>query len=136
VGPRNSKYLPVQSTQMSTANGSADVDAFMKALGHPLQAEIEAVRSIIKQNRKIDERVKWNAPSFFYKDDLATIHVKATQHVHLIFHHPAIVKIRSVYLEGDYRDRRMMYFENMDEIKVRKKELTRIIKELVATMDR
>jgi hypothetical protein len=119
---------------MNIENKTAEVNAFMKQLEHPLKAEIEAVRAIIKINKKIAERVKWNAPSFFYTDDLATIHVKARQHVHVIFHHPAIVKIKSKLLEGDYKDRRMMYFENMKEVKARKKELTRIIDELVALM--
>jgi len=119
----------------NSENKTTDVDAFMLELSHPLKAEIEAVRSIIKANPKIAERVKWNAPSFFYVDDLATIHVKAQQHVHLIFHHPAIVKIKSAFLEGDYKDRRMMYFESMKEVKARKKELTRIIHELVELMN-
>jgi len=117
---------------MNPENKTADVNAFMKQLDHPLKDAIEAVRDIIKSNPNISERVKWNAPSFFYTDDLATIHVKARQHVHLIFHHPAIVSIQSEFLEGDYKDRRMMYFESMKEVKARKKELTRIIKELVA----
>lgn len=117
---------------MNPENKTADVNAFMKQLDHPLKDAIEAVRDIIKSNPDISERVKWNAPSFFYTDDLATIHVKARQHVHLIFHHPAIVSIQSEFLEGDYKDRRMMYFESMKEVKARKKELTRIIKELVA----
>jgi uncharacterized protein YdhG (YjbR/CyaY superfamily) len=116
---------------MNSENKTDEVNTFMQQLEHPLKAEIEAVRAIIKANHKIAERIKWNAPSFFYTDDLATIHVKARQHVHLIFHHPAIVKIKSTLLEGDYKDRRMMYFENMKEVKARKKELTRIIKELV-----
>ena len=117
---------------MKNENNTSEVNAFLKQLAHPLHAEIEAVRAIIKSNSKIAERVKWNAPSFFYTDDLATIHVKARQHVHLIFHHPAIVSIQSEFLEGDYKDRRMMYFESMKVVKARKKELTRIIKELVA----
>ncbi len=117
---------------MNPENKTADVNAFMNQLDHPLKDAIEAVRDIIKSNPNISERVKWNAPSFFYTDDLATIHVKARQHVHLIFHHPAIVSIQSEFLEGDYKDRRMMYFESMKEVKARKKELTRIIKELVA----
>ncbi len=120
---------------MNTENRTEGVSAFLKQLEHPLKVEIEAVRAIIRSNPKICERIKWNAPSFFYVDDLATIHVKAKQHVHLIFHHPAIVKIKSALLEGDYKDRRMMYFENMKEVKTRKKELTRIIDELVKLMD-
>lgn len=119
---------------MKSENKTADVDAFMLELIHPLKDEIEAVRAIIKANHKIAERVKWNAPSFFYVEDLATIHVKAQQHVHLIFHHPAIVKVNSTLLEGDYKDRRMMYFENMKEVKAHKKELIKIINELVDLM--
>lgn len=117
-----------------TENKTQEVNDFLAELEHPLKAEIEAVRVIIKAHPKISERVKWNAPSFFYIEDLATIHVKAKQHVHLIFHHPAIVKVKSALLEGDYKDRRMMYFENMKEVKARKKELTRIVKELVDLM--
>jgi len=120
---------------MNTENRTEEVNAFLEQLEHPLKAEIEAVRAIIKANSKICERVKWNAPSFFYVDDLATIHVKAKQHVHLNFHDPAIVKIKSALVEGDYKDRRMMYFENMKEVKARKKELTRIINELVDLMN-
>jgi uncharacterized protein YdhG (YjbR/CyaY superfamily) len=120
---------------MNNENRTADVNDFMQQLDHPLKAEIELVRAIIKANRKIAERIKWNAPSFFYVDDLATIHVKARQHVHLIFHHPAIVKIKSKYLEGDYKDRRMMYFSNAKEIRSRKQELARIMNELVTLME-
>ena len=121
---------------MNSENNSAEVDAFMKKLNHPLQEEIEAVRAIIKKaNKKIAERVKWNAPSFFYTDDLATIHVKAQQHVLLIFHHPAIVKIKSALLEGDYKDRRMMYFTGMKEVNARKKELIKIVNGLIKIMD-
>jgi uncharacterized protein YdhG (YjbR/CyaY superfamily) len=120
---------------MNNENRTADVNDFMQQLDHPLKAEIELVRAIIKTNRKIAERIKWNAPSFFYIDDLATIHVKARQHVHLIFHHPAIVKIKSKYLEGDYKDRRMMYFSNAKEIRSRNQELARIMNELVTLME-
>jgi len=119
---------------MNSENKTDDVNAFMQQLDHPMKAEIEAVRAIIKANPKIAERIKWNAPSFFYLDDLATLHVKTKQQVHLIFHHPAIVKIKSLLLEGDYKDRRMMYFVNMKEIRARKKELTRIIQELIDLM--
>ena len=120
---------------MNSEHKTDEVNTFMQQLEHPLKAEIEAVRAIIKANHKIAERIKWNAPSFFYTDDLATIHVKAKQHVHLIFHHPPIVKIKSALLEGDYKDRRMMYFINMKEVNARKKELIKIVNGLIKIMD-
>jgi uncharacterized protein YdhG (YjbR/CyaY superfamily) len=109
------------------------VKAFMKALKHPLKKEIEAVRSIIrKSNTKISERIKWNAPSYYASEDLVTFNPRDEGRVHLVFHHPAIVKIKSSLLEGNYKDRRMMYFTDMNEVKKKKKELERIMSELVA----
>jgi hypothetical protein len=48
------------------------VDEFLENLSHPLKAEIEAVRSIIKGvNKNINEEIKWNAPSFNLSLELA-----------------------------------------------------------------
>ena len=112
------------------------VDEFMKKLVHPLKAEIEVVRTIIKNsNPKIAERIKWNAPSYYYKEDLATFNPRAEQHVHIVFHHKLIPEIKSDLLEGDYKDRRMTYLRNMKEIKAHKKELERIMNDLVKRID-
>ena len=105
---------------------------WMQQLEHPLKAEIDAVRTIIKAgNSNIKERIKWNAPSYYSTEDIVTFNHRATQHVHLIFHHPSIVKIKSALLEGDYKDRRMLYLPDMKAIKANKKELQRIINESV-----
>jgi len=101
-------------------------------MDHPLKKEIEAVRNIIKQaDNKIKEQVKWNAPSFFYRQDLATFNPRMQTAVHIVFHHPDIVKIKSPLLEGDYKDRRMMYLHNTEEVHSNKIALENIIKELV-----
>jgi uncharacterized protein YdhG (YjbR/CyaY superfamily) len=110
---------------------------YMKNLAHPLKPEIEAVRKIIKTaNRKIAERIKWNAPSYYYKQDLVTFNLRATRHVHLVFHHPAIVEIKSDLLQGDYKDRRVIYLRNMQEVKRSKKDLENIMSELVTFIDK
>ena len=112
------------------------VNEYMSKLNHPLKTEMEAVRLIIKNaNSKIAERIKWNAPSYYYKEDLVTFNPRATQHVHLVFHHPAIVHIKSNLLEGDYKDRRMMYLSNTQEVKANKKELEKIMTELMEMID-
>jgi uncharacterized protein YdhG (YjbR/CyaY superfamily) len=108
------------------------VNDWMNKLEHPLKAEINAVRKIIKEsNSNINERIKWNAPSYYSKEDIVTFNHRATEHVHLIFHHPTIVKIKSALLEGDYKDRRMLYLPDMKAVKANKKELQRIINESV-----
>ncbi len=108
------------------------VNDWMNKLEHPLKAEIDTVRKIIKEsNKNIQERIKWNAPSYYSTEDIVTFNHRATEHVHLIFHHPTIVKIKSALLEGDYKDRRMLYLPDMKAVKANKKELQRIVNESV-----
>jgi hypothetical protein len=112
------------------------VDDFMLQLQHPLYAEIEMLRNIIKAtNKKIVERVKWNAPSYFYKNDLATIHVKETKQILLIVHEASVVHIQSPLLQGNYSNRRLMYLADAKAIKANTKEIKRIFSVLVTNMD-
>ncbi len=112
------------------------VDQYMAKLDHPLKAEVEALRAIIKGvNPGITEQIKWNAPSYRYKDYIATFNLRATQHVHLVFHNPAIASISSPILEGDYPDRRMAYFRDMQDVEAKKAALQAVVKSLVERMD-
>lgn len=112
------------------------VAAYMDQLQHPLKAEIEAVRSIIKNaNTAIKERVKWNAPSYYTSTDLLTFNPRLQTKVHLVFHHIAIVQIASDLLEGDYKDRRMMYFTDMADVEAKKAVLENILNEYVKLVD-
>jgi uncharacterized protein YdhG (YjbR/CyaY superfamily) len=117
---------------------SAEVSAFLDDLDHPLRAEVDEVRGIILgASRKLSERVKWNAPSYHYKQDLLTFNLHATDRVHLVFHTAAITRVESDLLEGKgkYNDRRMVFLANRAAIKAHKKELQRVIAELVRLMD-
>ena len=113
------------------------VDEFMDKLEHPLKAEVQVLRGIIKGvHPNITEQIKWNAPSYSYKDYIATFNLRAQQHVHLIFHNPAIASIQSDILEGDYPDRRMVYFLDMDDIKAKQAALEYVVQELINIMDK
>ena len=120
----------------NAAEGSKEVNLYMQALEHPLKKEIEFVRKIIlESNPNILEQVKWNAPSFRHKYDFVTFHVRSLDKVHLIFHHPYIVQINSPLLQGDYKDRRMVYMKNKVEIDAASKELQRIIRQWVELVE-
>jgi hypothetical protein len=123
------------STKLSD---SEQVELYMKTLStHPLLAEVEALRGILKKSSaKLNERIKWNAPSYYYKEDIVTFGPRKENKVLLVFHHPYIVKIKSELLEGDYKDRRLAWFSNMKEIKSNKKNLTNIMKLLVEAIDK
>lgn len=112
------------------------VAEYMDRLDHPLKREIEAVRAIIKSvDSGIGERIKWNAPSYYYREDMVTFHLRATEHVHLVFHHPSIETIASPLLQGEYKGRRMAYFKTMEEVRQGEEELKRVLKRLVANIE-
>jgi len=109
------------------------VNEFLENLSHPLKAEIEAVRSIIKGvNKDINEEIKWRAPSFNYKGEyLVTFNLWEEKRIHLVFHNPQISKVKSKLLEGDYKDRRMAYFADMQDVKLKKSLLEKALKDLI-----
>ena len=109
------------------------VDEFLENLNHPLKAEVEALRSIIKGvNKGINEEIKWKAPSFNFKGEyLVTFNLRDEKRVHLVFHNSMIAKVKSELLEGDYVDRRMAYFADMKDIKAKKPMLEKALEDLI-----
>lgn len=122
----------------SVKPGDAEkVARYMDAFTHPLKKEMEAVREIIKNsNAGIGERIKWNAPSYYYIDDIVTFGPIKSDKILLVFHHPFIEKVRSKILAGDYKGRRLVYLDSMKAIRANKKELERIINEITDFIDK
>lgn len=122
---RKKKPSPVSRTDK--------VDEFMAALDHPLKREVQTLREIIKgANKEITEEIKWKAPSFIYKGEyLVTFNLRDMSRVHLVFHNPLIPQVKSNLLEGDYKDRRMAYFTDMQDVKAKKSTLQKALKELI-----
>lgn len=118
----------------SKLTDTEQVAAYMQALDHPLKPEVEAVRSLIKAAGPLSERIKWNAPSYYYKEDFVTFNLHDPSAIRLIFHHPAIVGIASPLLEGDWKDRRIAYIRSGQEVDAKKEELQRIIREWIKVM--
>src|SRR6185503_3673206 len=108
------------------------VDEFMAQLDHPFKAEVQMVRDIIKGvNKNITEEIKWAAPSFSYKGYLVTFNLWEKKRVLLIFHNGAILKDKSGILEGSYPDRRLLYFADKKDIKVKQAALEDLIKQWI-----
>jgi hypothetical protein len=116
-----------------TAGNTAQVDEFMDQLDHPLKAEVEMVRKIIKDvNPEIVEQIKWKAPSFSYKGEyLVTFNLWERKRIHLVFHNPMIARVKSKLLEGDDDERRMAYFTDQDDIRLKTPALQKALQDLI-----
>ena len=127
---------PTPKTRKPKRTGTEEVDAFMAALDHPFKAEVQAVRAIIKGvHPGITEQIKWQAPSFSYQGYLVTFNLWARQHVHLVFHNGALLNDTTGLLEGDYPDRRMLYFKDMAEVQAKQAALVEFIRTWIRLMD-
>lgn len=128
---------PLEPLKPVKQTDAAIVDAYMHKLSHPLKAAAETLRIIIKKaGKQLSERIKWNAPSYYYKEDILTFNFGDPKCIRIIFHHPSIVKIKSPLLEGNYKDRRIVYIKDAAAVKANKKELETIIKQSIAMVEK
>ena len=79
---------------------SAEVDAFMASLEHPLAPQVEKVRSaILGVDSRVNESIKWNAPSFFIEDHFATFNLHYPDRIQIVLHAGAKVNPDAKQLE-------------------------------------
>lgn len=105
------------------------VDDFLIETAHPQLRLINDIRLLIKNtSSQLSERIKWNAPSYHLNEtDIVTFGPLNRKNIMLVFHHPSIILFDSSYLEGNYKDRRLMYFKE-DSLN---KEQSHILKEII-----
>jgi hypothetical protein len=129
--------MEVRTMVNTDVNKPDDVDAYMARLDHPLKAEVQALREIIKGvDPQITEQVKWNAPSFSYKGYMATFNLRPREHVHLVWHNGVVLQDPGGLLEGSYPDRRMTYFTGMADVEAKRPALEGLVRRWVELMDR
>lgn len=121
-----------------------DVDGFMARLDHPRKAEIEALRAIIRgADPRIHESIKWNAPSFSVGEHFATLKLRPSETVQIVFHTGAKVKPNATPITVDdplgllqwaAPDRCVATFADMQEIEARRSALVTIARQWIAQM--
>ena len=110
-------------------NINSKVDDFLEKKAHPLTAEIDAVRKIIlATDPKVEETIKWSAPTFMYKGNIASFFMNAKKFVSLMFHKGALIPDKSGLLQGDGKEARTARFEGVEDIENKKDALQGVIR--------
>jgi hypothetical protein len=125
------------------------VTAHIKKLDPSFGKIIEAIRQIVlKTDKEIGERIKWNNPSFYYTGEMKPFDTKEykreiivmnlfKERIMLVFPSGAKVNDRSGLLEGDYKDgRRITIFKDMKDVKSKEKLLQAVIKKWLTLVDK
>lgn len=83
-------------------NRDPGVDAWFESYDNPQKELVQAVRRVILDaDPRITETIKWKAPTFMYKGNLASFYPRSTQHVSLMFHTGAVLPDPTGLLEGE-----------------------------------
>lgn len=112
------------------------VDTWFKKKKHPLEAEMQRLREIIlATSHKVTEELKWSAPTFIYKGNIASFFPNAKKQASLMFHKGALINNPSGLLEGDGKEARVARFADLKDIERKKSALQKVIKEWMKMMD-
>ena len=109
------------------------VDAWFENYDNPQKDLVQAVRELILDtDPRITEVIKWQAPTFMYKGNLASFYPRSTKHVSLMFHTGAFLSDPSGVLEGDGDTSRVLRILDYDDLAVKADALRGLIASWIA----
>lgn len=104
------------------------VDDWFDAYDNPMKPAVQRVREIILEtDDRIAESIKWKAPTFEYKGNIASFYPRAKQHVSLMFHRGAMIPGEHPLLEGDGATSRVAKFASVEDVDARRGELEAVV---------
>jgi uncharacterized protein YdhG (YjbR/CyaY superfamily) len=114
----------------------ADVDAWFERYDNPMKPVVQRMREIVLDaDPRMDETIKWQAPTFTYKGNLASFYPKSKQHASLMFHVGAQIPGTFPRLEGTGDTSRVMKVGTLDEAEAARPELESIVRAWCAWRD-
>ena len=70
-----------------SGNRDSVVDAWFEKYDNPQKDLVQSVRQVILDtDPRITETIKWQAPTFMYRGNIASFYPKTKTHVSLMFH--------------------------------------------------
>ncbi len=110
-------------------NRNPEVDAWFERYDNPMKAAVQRVREIaLAADPRVTEAVKWQAPTFMYKGNIASFFPKAKMHVSLMFHQGAAIPGQHPLLEGEADVGRSAKFVSLDDVERRRPALEAVIR--------
>ena len=112
------------------------VDAYMQELENPLKDIWEQIRDIVLGvDPRIEEDIKWSAPTFVYKGNMATFNPRAKKFVNLTFHTGALISDPESVLDGDAKEARVFRVQGSEDLSVKRAGLEKVVKNWIQLKD-
>ncbi len=108
---------------------SDDVTAWLEIYDNPQKDLVAAIREVIlSADPRVGECIKWQAPTFTYKGNIASFFPKSKKHASLMFHKGATIPGSWSALEGDAAEGRTMKFKDADDLAAKRDQLVGVVK--------
>lgn len=105
------------------------VDAWFERYQNPMKPVVERIRAIVLgADRRIEECIKWQAPTFAYRGNLASFFPKSKQHASLMFHTGARIPGDHPRLEGGGDTSRVMKIGSVAEANAARGDIERVVR--------
>ncbi len=109
-------------------NRNPKVDKWFEKYDNPQKELVLAVRDIVLSvDDRVTEDIKWQAPTFIYRGNIASFFPKAKKNVSLMFHKGASISDPSKLLEGDGDTSRVARFFDQEDLAKKKSALEGVI---------
>jgi hypothetical protein len=109
-------------------NRSPVVDAWFEQYDNPQKGLVEAVReAILEADPRVQETIKWQAPTFMYEGNIASFYPRSKRAVSLLFHTGASLPDPDGLLEGEGDTSRVARFVDADDLAAKRAALQRLI---------
>jgi uncharacterized protein YdhG (YjbR/CyaY superfamily) len=106
-----------------------EVDAWFARYENPMKPVVQRIRAIVLgADRRMDECIKWQAPTFTYRGNLASFFPKSKQHASLMFHTGAHIPGDHPRLEGGGNTGRMLKIGSVADADLAKRDIERVVR--------
>ncbi len=145
VGEREAKRrrLPLVDLELRVGVGfpramprNKQVDQWFSRYDNPMKPVVQRIREImLGADKRIDECIKWQAPTFTYQGNIASFFPKSKQHASLMFHLGARIPGNHRRLVGTGDTSRVLKLGTLAEANAAKGDIQRIVKAWCAWRD-
>jgi hypothetical protein len=134
---------PVPERHLEDANGalrlwyrrlismakSKEVEEWFSRYQNPMKEVVLRVREIVLgADARIDECIKWQAPTFIYEGNLASFSPTSKEHASLMFHIGARIPGDHPRLEGSADTGRLLKVDSLADADKARKDIERIVR--------
>jgi hypothetical protein len=118
------------------SNRNPKVDEWFAHYDNPQKALVQRVREVILDtDERVAEDIKWQAPTFLYKGNIASFFPKAKKNVSLMFHHGASLDDPHGLLESEGDTSRVARFVDDSDLTAKEEALRSLIRAWIAARE-